>query len=484
MLSYRPRSIVSLVLVGFGLVLAPFVIAVVTAVVQLDRFAVDSRAAVLNVGAATEASRALVEELTELRRALGQYEVTGDRDFLDRYFDVRRRFRGALTNLTELELAGLDQARLQAIAGEEATIFERVDRDFTMPDAAEWQSIEDRLGSVEQHARAVRRASDALVQQHANDVTTRAESTQRTLLVIAAAAAPATVVLIAVFTVLITRPMRRLGGAIRRLGAHALDEPIAVTGPRDIEALAGELEWLRRRIRALEDQKASFLQHISHELKTPLTTIREGSELLTESLGDDRAEEAEIARLLRDNGLQLQKLIEDLLQFARTRELALDLEFRSAVDLAAVIDESVAALVVVSDAKGVTISTRLEPTPVRCDADKIRTVVDNLLTNAIKYTPQDGRIDVALAADDTFAVIDVSDSGPGVDEADRQRIFEPFGQGSAVYTSSVKGTGLGLSIAREYTEAHGGRIELRDSEQGACFRVVLPIAGPAAVAAR
>jgi two-component system sensor histidine kinase GlrK len=482
--SYRPRSIVSLVLVGFALVLTPFVIAVVTAVVQLDRFAVDSRAAVLNVGAATEESRALDEERTAIQRALGQYRVTGDSDYLDNYFGARQTFRATLEDLIALEVPGLDPAELQAIADDETSIFATLETDFDLLSEADWQGIDDSLASAASRSRAVRRASDELVQQHANTVTTQAELLQRTLLVIAAAAAPATVVLIVVFTVLITRPMRALGTAIRRLGAHALDQPIAVTGPRDIESLAGELEWLRRRIRALEEQKASFLQHISHELKTPLTTIREGSELLTETLGDDSAEEAEIARLLRENSLQLQRLIEDLLQFAMTQDLALDLEFESAVDLAAVIDESVAALVVVSDAKDVAIETSLNPVGVCCDAEKMRTVVDNLLTNAIKYTPHYGRIDVGLTARDTVAVIDVSDSGPGVDAADRQRIFEPFGQGSAAYESSVKGTGLGLSIAREYVEAHSGTIELLDSERGAHFRVVLPIAGPADVAAR
>jgi two-component system sensor histidine kinase GlrK len=320
--------------------------------------------------------------------------------------------------------------------------------------------------------------SDQLIQANANQLNARAQALQRTLLVIAAAAAPTTIVLSLFFTVLITRPMRELGVAIRRLGAREFDVPIAVEGPLDIEALATELEWLRRRINSLEDQKAAFIQHVSHELKTPLTTIREGSELLTESLGDDNSEEAEIVRLLRTSGLHLQQLIEDLLQFAKTQDLAIDLEFETEVDLKSLVEDCVAGLAVVIDSKEVEVRTRLEPLSARCDRNKIATVLNNLLGNAIKYTPECGHIGVSLASESDYARIDITDSGPGVAEEDRTRIFEPFKQGSAKYESSVKGTGLGLSIAREYVVAHGGSIELVAGEDGAHFRVALPIAGP------
>jgi two-component system sensor histidine kinase GlrK len=273
--------------------------------------------------------------------------------------------------------------------------------------------------------------------------------------------------------------MGALGAAIRRLGAHELEQPIAVQGPRDIEALAAELEWLRRRIQSLEQQRASFLQHISHELKTPLTTIREGSELLTESLGDTAPEEAEIARLLRQSGLHLQRLIEDLLRFAKTQELAGDIELAPAVDLARLVADSVDSLSVLVDARSIVTTVDLAAVSARCDSGKMRTVMDNLLTNAIKYTPEGGRIVVALSAAGTNAVIEVRDSGSGIEPGDRSRIFEPFWHGRAPAGSNVKSTGLGLTIAKEYVEAHGGSIELVDSVEGAHFRVTLPIAGPA-----
>jgi two-component system sensor histidine kinase GlrK len=110
------------------------------------------------------------------------------------------------------------------------------------------------------------------------------------------------------------------------------------------------------------------------------------------------------------------------------------------------------------------------------DRAKLRTVVDNLISNAIKFSPESGRLHVHLQAREGQAVIEVSDSGPGIPEAERRRVFDAFYQGSNVANGHVRSTGLGLSIAREYAQAHRGYIEVIDGEStGACLRVVLPL---------
>jgi two-component system sensor histidine kinase GlrK len=134
---------------------------------------------------------------------------------------------------------------------------------------------------------------------------------------------------------------------------------------------------------------------------------------------------------------------------------------------------------VAADAKDIVVEQRLGDVRVRGDKGKLKIVVDNLLGNAIKFTPPEGGIRVTLASGDGFAELDVEDSGPGIDRADAERIFEPFVQGGAEYEASVKGTGLGLAIVKEYAEAHGGAVAVVESDAGAHFRVRLPIAGPA-----
>jgi two-component system sensor histidine kinase GlrK len=478
--AYRPRSIVSLIVVGFAVVLTPFIAAVVTAVVQVDQLASRGRGAVLDARSAADDSRQLVQQVTNMQRALGQYQLSGERALYDIYLDQRESFRDTLNDLTTRELAAFGGGLLEALAENERELFGMLgEQGGTLRAGRSWDEVLDRLQALDADARSARTASNELIEAQANEATVRAESVQRTLLVLTAAAVPATVFLIALFTVLITRPLQTLGRAIRQLGARAWDEPIAVAGPQDLEALGRELDWLRRRIRSLEAQKTSFLRHISHELKTPLTTLREGSELLSESLGEDRPEEAEIARLMQVNSLHLQTLIENLLKFARTLEPDTDLAIENAVDLAGLVAASVAAQMVAADAKDIVVEQRLGDVRVRGDKGKLKIVVDNLLGNAIKFTPPEGGIRVTLASGDGFAELDVEDSGPGIDRADAERIFEPFVQGGAEYEASVKGTGLGLAIVKEYAEAHGGAVAVVESDAGAHFRVRLPIAGPA-----
>ena len=127
----------------------------------------------------------------------------------------------------------------------------------------------------------------------------------------------------------------------------------------------------------------------------------------------------------------------------------------------------------------VTFEADLRPALVVGDGEKIRTIVDNLVSNAIKYSPRSAQIIVSLGFDREFAVLDVIDHGPGIGVDERERIFDSFYQGKPPSDGRVKGSGLGLAIAREYAVAHGGRIEVRDradQKRGSHFRLWLPLA--------
>src|SRR4030095_13213861 len=135
------------------------------------------------------------------------------------------------------------------------------------------------------------------------------------------------VVFSAIFVGLISRPIRQIDYAIQRLGAGEVGTSIQISGPHDLQYLGQRLNWLRGRLRQLEDEKRKFLQHVSHELKTPLTALREGTALLEEGVvGELNEAQSEIVDILQQNGMQLQKLIEDLLNFhlAEARHAALD----------------------------------------------------------------------------------------------------------------------------------------------------------------
>jgi two-component system sensor histidine kinase GlrK len=233
---------------------------------------------------------------------------------------------------------------------------------------------------------------------------------------------------------------------------------------------------MRTRLLEVEQEKNRFLHHISHELKTPLTAIREGAELLNERVvGNLNAQQSEIAAILRDNTVELQKLIENLLDFnvASSRVSQLHVEQIALNDLieSVLADHKVAML-----ARQLVPDVSLQPVQMDGDRAKLQTLVDNLLSNAVKFSPEQGQLRVHLERQDGQAVIEVADAGPGIPGQERRRIFDAFYQGSSSGSGHVRGTGLGLAIAREYAQAHGGYIEVIDSEdQGACLRVVLPM---------
>lgn len=468
---------------GLGITLTPLIAAVVTGVIRVDQLSQDYRVAVLQAEVATQQGRSLVQNVTEMRRALGQYWITDEDRTYETYRARREAFRNAAENLTGLELSEPAAAELAALLREEHALFERFGGESAEP--ADDQAAEEAAAAwsgLETRARTVLAASSEVIADQANLALRAADSLQRDLLLLAAAVIPVSLILAALFVVSITRPMRGLSSAIRGLGAHDLSEPIRITGPRDIEDLGRQLDWLRQRLNELEHQKLTFLRHISHELKTPLTTLREGSELLAESLADAAPEEAEISRLMQLNSVRLQKLIEDLLQFGKSQQPLAKLTLETGVRLDALVEEAVAGQSVAASAKELEIVSGLEPLELTADASKLRIVIDNLLTNAIKYTPPCGQVRIDLARSGEFAQLDVQDTGPGIGCDEAEAIFEPFVQGSARYESSVKGTGLGLAIARDYVESHNGRIEVVASERGAHLRVTLRLAGPEDVA--
>ncbi|HSC99523.1 MAG TPA: ATP-binding protein, partial [Casimicrobiaceae bacterium] len=209
-----------------------------------------------------------------------------------------------------------------------------------------------------------------------------------------------------------------------------------------------------------------------------LTAVREGAELLRDDVGGKLTpEQRDIVRIVRDNTLSLQKLIENLLAYQQSR--AMEPTALGPVALPDIVNRVVREQRLAALGRMITVDAKARPATVIGDVEKLRTIVDNLLSNAIKYSPRNATVQLAVGVKDGYAVLDVIDEGRGVAPADRTRIFESFYQGPAPVDGRVKGSGLGLAIAREYAHAHGGRIEVAsrlDGRSGAWFRLTLPLA--------
>ena len=291
-----------------------------------------------------------------------------------------------------------------------------------------------------------------------------------------AALIPGTIILVLFFTLLVARPIRQIDRAIHQLGQSGFSRPIEVEGPTDLERLGRQLEWLRVRLLELAQEKNRFLRHMSHELKTPLANIREGTELLLDgTVGDLEQPQREVTDILRLNGLKLQQLIENLLSFSawQTKNEVLSL---SDFPLRALVISVAKTQRLALKSAHIQLKLEVDDIVVNADRDKMRTVLDNLLSNAIKFTPKGGTITIGAHSTPNSFVLEFADTGPGIPEHESPRIFEAFFQGGQEQGGHIAGTGIGLSVVLECIQAHDGSVELVNSDDypGAHFRIHIP----------
>ena len=471
---YYPRSFLSLLLLAFALVAAPLVVAFYNAAVYVEELAGQSQMAVSQAAQASRGSRLLVEQTTALERVVRQYLILDDAELLNDYARLRGNFK---SNTSELSLQPLDELQLRGLnetIDKEQELYEKLLSNPFNP--ADKTALVEGYVALSELARNVLNTSNALIDREVDSMRRTAERAQGILWLQLAATIPIGILLAVGVTFLIARPIRQLDQAIRRLGAGEFDGDIRVGGPADLKYLGGRLEWLRQRLIELEEQKRLFLRHVSHELKTPLTALREGSELLVEgTVGPLSAPQREIVTILQQKSLQLQKLIEDLLNYHRAQESVARLEL-AAVRFDRIVDQVLDDHRLAAQARSIRTDLRLESVLIRADQEKLRAVVTNLVSNAIKYSPDGGIISLALRREGDTVAFDIGDAGPGIPPEDRERIFDWFYQGERVHHGRVQGSGLGLAIAKEFVVAHGGCVEVVDyHESGAHFRVTLPV---------
>lgn len=269
-------------------------------------------------------------------------------------------------------------------------------------------------------------------------------------------------------------PMRHLERAITRLGEKRFDEAVVIGGPADLRQLGRRLDWLRQRLAELEADRERMLRHVSHELKTPLTALREGVSLLQEEVPGELGEaQREVVEILQHNVISLQRQIESLLSLNSASFDARQLQY-APVALPALLADAVRRRDLHAQARQLRLKVEAADVTVSADAEKLGVVLDNLLSNAIDFSPEGGEIRLLARHENGSLTLECADRGAGVAPEDVERIFEPFVQGQRRAPSPRRGSGVGLSIVRELVRAMGGTVGLRPSGRGARFYVEIP----------
>jgi signal transduction histidine kinase len=248
-------------------------------------------------------------------------------------------------------------------------------------------------------------------------------------------------------------------------------EPRATAGAAsELAELAEEANTMIERLRAAETARRSLVASISHDLRTPMTALR----VMVDAIEDDLVDAETLERYLatmRTHVTALGAMIDDLFELSRLEAGDLEWSMRQ-VELAELFQETVAAMRVEAEAKGVVVAADLTALSAHGDPERLQRVLFNLIRNAIHHTPADGSVTVRAEAAGEWVEVEVADTGEGIAVGERERVFEPFVRGDA--SRHGGGAGLGMAISRAIVEAHGGRIWLADSEVGTRVRFVIP----------
>jgi two-component system phosphate regulon sensor histidine kinase PhoR len=261
-------------------------------------------------------------------------------------------------------------------------------------------------------------------------------------------------------------------GTVRRRNFSVTAAPVRAAGANGAVLVLHDITELRR----LERVRRDFVANVSHEFKTPLTAIQGFAETLLSGALDDKANRNRFVEIIRDHARRLARLTDDLLKLSRIEAGRLELEIRP-IRVEALVNGCVETARLNAQARGLEIHVDLQAnTPaVRGDGAQLGEVLQNLLDNALQYTPSGGRIDVAARSNGMGVIFTVADTGIGIPESDLERVFERFYRVDAARSREAGGTGLGLAIARHIVEAHGGRIWVESAVgQGSRFHFSVP----------
>jgi len=470
-----PRSFLAMLLAGFAVVAVPLTAALAYSAWDTRRLTEASSSAVVDAAQAARASRSLANRISGIERLARQAAALGADELMEDLAAAHQGFARAADELLQLPLAGAQLQAVKGTVGEERKLHDLL---AGPGPAAAQEVVAAQIERLAAQARDMVATSNLVADRQVERLSVAAEALQSRLVLLVSLSTALALAVALVITRLIARPIGEIDASIRQLGGADFARPIRVRGPRDLRHLGGRLDWLRRRLSEAETQKNRFLRHVSHELKSPLTAVREGAELLNDQVGGPLApQQRQVVSIMRDNSVKLQRMIEELLDYQRMLHAAAALQL-GPVPLDALIRETARSHLIAARAKGQRLELALDAATVQCDRAKLRTVVDNLIGNAVKFTPAGGTISVSARERNGEAVIDVIDSGPGIPPEERESVFDLFFRGRAKSSGGVKGSGLGLAIARELVEAHGGRIAVvSEGRGGAHFRVVLPRSG-------
>ncbi len=471
-------SIKKLTLIGFTFVAMPLVMALIFGANKASELAKTSTNAIYNVAQLIQLNSKLDDTIAKLERSASQFVVLKDEELHAVFSDHHMALKDIIQDTSAKQQDKVLKEQLTSLQTESDRIRELMLN--ANIDAFSLERIQQEFKPLQLINKQLEKRSAFVVNQQVLDIQQSTEEISDNILerlyII-----PITLLIAGIFIILITKPLKRLTDKIQLLEQGKFEQEINLHGPAEVREIADALEDMRQRLHALELQKSSFIRHISHELKTPLAAIREGTELIYDnSVGPLNKDQQEICDIIRVSVNRLQRLIEDLLDF----NIVLDstsLHGIEKISLSELINDACNVRKLDIKSKNLTMKCNNSPFYIYSNSKQLSVILDNVLSNAIKYSPVNGDITITYNSNKECLTINIIDQGPGIDPSLSKKVFDAFYQGTAPINSQIKGSGLGLTIVKELLLRLNGSIEViparkisAANESGTCITITLP----------
>lgn len=471
MRSLQPPTILHLIFVGYLVVLLPLLFAIARSAASLDKSANAQRDQLTEFVNLTQEVEVLGQALISYERLIQQYYIVRKPELLEL---LGKRSKVLFSTLNSLEDEGVRVSGLGPLLHNMRSHLQMIHVSYQKHASGESLVDElDRFELLNAHFVRLEDLVQAYFKEQIKEASSAVKQTRFETMVLVFAIFPITGWLMISFARRIAKPIDLIKKAIQTMGEGSYQKLEAVGGPRDFQVLATQFNWLAEQLSKADSEKKRFLRHISHELKTPLSSLKEGSELLLDEVpGSLSKEQRQVVEIIHRGVGSLHGLINNLLDYnLLTKKPHVQL---SRFSLSSTLQEITQVYQLSADRKKLEVIVAGPEVELYSDRSRLKAALDNLISNAIHYSHYSGRVEITWEIKNSNLIINVKDDGPGIARHEREKVFSPFYQGKAKKQGPLKGTGLGLSVAKECVEALQGSIAILDSRIGSWFQLVFP----------
>jgi len=478
-------SLKSLIALGFVIAVIPLFLAVMYAAFGMRETSALGRTINSQVFEQTKAIRLALQKTADIERKARLFVLLSDPALRQpyeqqSYESTRASFKQALSGLLKLHVDNKIALLVNELSEKENLIYQQIigseGKDIlTVP-------VDEAFQGLRESSYSLSREFENHVDHQFNELRQQSESLEQGLLIKGAVLLVISFIFIAILLTILSRSMRQLDTCIRRLGSGELEAPIEVTGPSDMRYLGNRLEWLRTHLLELEVSKQQFMHNVAREIDLPLASLRVSAEqLVNEAHEEPDSARQDLARELCNDVDKLKTVSEELLRYSQINSKP-EMNRKQTVNMKVLLESVIEDFQPRLQAKSISLKMLVRPVEMSGVHEQLRSIIEQLLSNAVKYSPMNGEIRIMLRDSGTQLELEVEDEGPGIEPDERAHVFEPFFRGKTQDDEGVEGPGLGLAIVKEYVTNHQGRVDIIDSrqdQQGARIRVQIPLTGEA-----